>query len=104
MNNKICNPETQINKTLEMNDCDYLNNILEMEKNMSNNLSISLNEASNNYLFNILYDMFDEIKETARQAFDLMFKNGWYTLEKENEQKISEKQQQLNEKINELEK
>lgn len=103
-NNKICNPETQIDKTLEMNDRDYLNCILEIEKNMSNNLSIALNEASNEQLFEQLFEVFDEVKATAREGFDLMFKNGWYTLEEAEAQKISEKEQELNTKLNELNK
>ena len=104
MNNKVCNPETQIDKTLEMNDRDYLNSILETEKNMSNNLSIALNEASNENLFEQLYEVFDEVKTTARDAFNLMFKNGWYTLEKAEANKITEKEQELNTKLDELNK
>lgn len=104
MNNKVCNPETEISKTLEMNDRDYLNSILETEKNISNNLSIALNEASNNDFFDELYDMFDEIKTKAREAFDLMFENGWYALENAEKNKIDEEKQSLSSKLEELNK
>ncbi len=104
MNNKVNNPETETTKTLEMNDRDYLNSILETEKNLSNNLSIALNEASNNEFFDELYDMFDEIKTNARDAFNLLFKNGWYELEKSEATKIDEEYQKLSSKLKELSK
>ena len=34
-----------------MNDCDYLNDVLECEKNLSNNLAIAMNEASHDALY-----------------------------------------------------
>lgn len=104
MNNKIQNPKIEVPKDLEMNDCDILSDILETEKNMSNNLSIALNEASNNELYNKILDIFDGIKEKQRAIFNLMFKYGWYTLEKADQLKIDEKKQELTQKINELQK
>lgn len=104
MNNQICNPEKEVPKTIEMNDRDYLNAILEQEKNMSNNLSIAIDEASNMEIFHEYYEIFNALKEAARDAYNLAFKNGWYKLEEENPNKVSQKLQELNQKFNELQK
>ena len=101
-NNMVYNEETNVPKTKDMNDRDYLNCVLEAEKNMSNNLSYVLNEVSNDNLFDKVYSIFDEIKNYARDAYDLAFKNGWYKLEKAEDTKINEKAAELNEKFNEL--
>lgn len=101
-NNKVCNNETKVPKTKEMNDRDYLNCVLELEKNMSNNLSTSLNEASNDVLFDELYNMFDEVKNNARDAYILAFQKGWYKLEEAEQQKITEKQNCLQQLFDEL--
>lgn len=103
-NNTICNPEKEIPKTLEMNDRDYLNCVLEMEKNMSNNLSIALDEASNDKLFDKLYNIYDEVKKNARDAFTLAFRNGFYKLEKCDQTKITQKSNELQQKYDELNK
>ena len=102
MNNKDNNPEVNVSKTINMNEKNYLEVILENEKNMSNNLSIAIDEASNDLLFDKFYDIFDDVKCAARDAFNLMFKNGWYTLEKAQDNKRKEENTKLNDKLNEL--
>lgn len=90
MNNKVSNPEVEVLKTTAMNDRDYLNALLEIEKNMSNNLSIALNEASCDKLFNQEFLLFTETKGMARDLYDMMFDCGWYSLEKAEDTKIKE--------------
>lgn len=102
MNNKVNNPEVNVSKTINMNEKNYLEVILENEKNMSNNLSIAIDEASNDLLFDKFYDIFDDVKCAARDVFNLMFKNGWYTLEKAQDNKRKEENTKLNDKLNEL--
>lgn len=63
MNNKVQNPKIELDSSIEMNDENYLNDILETEKNMSVNFTYALNEASNETLFNEIYEMFKQIKE-----------------------------------------
>ncbi len=103
MNEKIQNPKTEVPATKEMNDKDYLNAILESEKNMSVNMCIALNEASNEDLFNELYELFEDIKKSQRNLFELAFRKGWYPLEKETPNKISEKYNMLKQELQELE-
>lgn len=102
MNNKVQNPKTEVPANSDMNDRDFLNDILESEKNMSVNYTYALNEASNEELFKRIYDMFIHIKETQRNLFELSFKKGWYTLEKAEENKISEEINTLSNMFNEI--
>lgn len=102
MNQKIENPKVEVPETLEMNDCDYINDILETEKNMSDNLSIALNEASNNTLYEEILMLFIEIKNSQRELYNMMFKKGWYSLEKAEENKVTQKCNELSQKLNQL--
>ena len=102
MNNKVQNPKTEVPANSNMNDRDFLNDILESEKNMSVNYTYALNEASNEELFKRIYDMFIHIKETQRNLFELSFKKGWYILEKAEENKINEEINTLSNMFNEI--
>lgn len=102
MNNKVQNPKTEVPANSNMNDRDFLNDILESEKNMSVNYTYALNEASNEELFKRIYNMFIHIKEAQRNLFELSFKKGWYTLEKAEENKINEEINTLSNMFNEI--
>ncbi|CDD27999.1 coat F domain-containing protein [Clostridium sp. CAG:433] len=103
MNNKVQNPKIELDSSIEMNDENYLNDILETEKNMSVNFTYALNEASNETLFNEIYEMFKQIKEAQRNLFELSFRKGFYTLEKAETNKINEEYNTLLNKFNEIE-
>ena len=100
MNNKVQNPKIELDSSIEMNDENYLNDILETEKNMSVNFTYALNEASNETLFN---EIFKQIKEAQRNLFELSFRKGFYTLEKAETNKINEEYNTLLNKFNEIE-
>lgn len=101
-NKKIENPKTEVCETKEMNDKDYLSVVLELEKNMSNNYSIALNEASNDTLYNEYLDMFDDTKDAARELFQMMFRYGWYSLEEEDINKINQKMEEMEKELSQL--
>lgn len=103
MNNKVQNPKIELDSSIEMNDENYLNDILETEKNMSVNFTYALNEASNETLFNEIYEMFKQIKASKRNLFELSFRKGFYTLEKAETNKINEEYNTLLNKFNEIE-
>ena len=103
MNNKVQNPKIELDSSIEMNDENYLNDILETEKNMSVNFTYALNEASNETLFNEIYEMFKQIKASQRNPFELIFRKGFYTLEKAETNKINEEYNTLLNKFNEIE-
>ena len=89
-NKKIECPVTQTPTTKDMNDKDILNDILFCLKNVSNNYSVAIDEMSNKYLYKEIYKIFNETKQKAREAYELAFSNGWYTLEKAESQKIND--------------
>ena len=102
MNNKISNQTTEVPKTNQMNDKDYITSVLAIEKYIVKDLAVAMTEASNNDLYNEYYDMYDEISDIQRQLQNLMFKKGWYCLEMAEENKIMEKLNKLNEETKEL--
>ncbi len=102
MNNKVSNKEVNILKTSEMNDRDYLNTLLEINKNMSNNLSIALNEASCDKLFDFEFLLFTETKKMVRDLYNMIFDSGWYSLEKVEIIKINETLTELESNLNQL--
>ena len=100
MNNKeIKNSQKEVPSGIKMNDRDYLNSILEIEKNMSNNYSIALNEASNDYFYEDYFSMLEDSKDMARELYNLMFKNGWYSLEEIDNTKLDNKINTLEQKL-----
>jgi len=61
MASKVCCDEVSVEKTKEMNDRDYLVDILSCEKDITKNMCVALTEASNSKL----HDEFFEIFETS---------------------------------------
>ena len=100
--NTICNPETQVPKGPEMNDCDYLNDLLLTEKHYSSSYTVAMSEASNEYLYKEIGAICEETKDMARALFNLQFKKGWYKLEEADANKISTVSQEYEQKTNEL--
>lgn len=99
---KIENQKIEVDKGINMNDEDRLSTILEIEKNMSINLTIALNESSNEYLYNQLWDHFETVKDLQRDIFEIMFQYGWYSLETAEENKINEKINELQMKLEDI--
>ena len=101
-NNKICNPKTEVPNGTKLNDKDYLNSTLSLLKEMEKNYVMALTEVSNEYLFTKYNNMFDNIKNLQREVYELAFKKGWYTLEKTEENKLTEKYNTLNQEFTNL--
>lgn len=102
MNNKISNPKTEVPSGIEMNDKDNITSLLCTLKELEKNYTVAMTEASNEFLFNKIERIFNEIKTLQRQTYEVMFKNGWYQLEKAETQKINEKYQMLQQEYNGL--
>ena len=103
MNNKKVECQlTQTPSTKEMNDKDILNDILLSLKNVSNNYSVAIDEMSNRYLFKEVFKIYNETKIKAREAYELAFSNGWYTLEKAEATKIDQAYTKMNKTRKEL--
>jgi len=102
MNNKISNPKAEVPTGIKENDKDYLNSCLSLLKDMEKNYTVALIETSNENLFSKYEEMFNSIKLLQRDVYELAFKKGWYTLEKAEENKITEKYNNLNQEFSDL--
>lgn len=101
--NMICNPKTEVPTGKSLNDKDYLNCLLSSLKEMVKNYSVILTEVSNENLYNNYKEMFDRYSKLQREVYELLFRNGWYSLEKAEVQKISSKVQMLSQELTNLE-
>lgn len=102
MNNTVSNQKTEVPLNNELNDMDYINILLEAEKNLTSNLNTSLNEASNEVLYTKLKEIYEKIRLFQRKIFETSFSLGWYKLEKVERQKLEDKLSNLKNKLNEL--
>lgn len=102
MNNTLANQEQPTPKNKEMNDIDYLNDMLSTEKRLITNYAIAQIEASNDFLYQEIANINQETNIMQRNLFNLLFKKGWYKLEKAEEQKINTVLGEQENKLNEL--
>ena len=100
--NKICNQKTEVPTGKSLNDKDYINSLLSSLKEVVKNYSTALTEASNENLYKSYKAMFDNYISLQREVYELMFRNGWYCLEKAETQKIDGKIQMLNQELTDL--
>ena len=101
-NNKISNPKTEVPTGMNLNDKDYLGSLLSCLKELEKNYVTAMSEASNEVLYNKFQNMFMNFATMQREVYELMFKKGWYSLEKAEVQKISEKEQMLDQELQSL--
>ena len=98
-NQQIANPQTgqlpQV-KGPEMNDRDFLNDGLATCKYLTDSLTDAVREASHEQLHADMLQILTETHQCARELYNVMFQNGWYKLEAEEQQKIQQAQQQFN--------
>ena len=101
-NNTVANQEQKTPKNKEMNDIDYLNDMLSTEKRLITNYAIAKIEASNDFLYQEIANISQETYLKQRHLFNLLFKKGWYKLEKATTQKINTVLEEQSRKLNEL--
>lgn len=101
-NNKISNPKTEVPTGKALNDKDYISCLLSSLKDIVKNYAVALTEASNEKLYNSYKAMFDSYSSLQREVYELMFRKGWYSLEKAEIQKISSKVQMLSQEVSDL--
>ena len=101
-NNKISNPETSVPKGISLNDQDYMTILLTLLKAIEKNITVALTESSNETLYKEFKKIFDDIAKMQRDAYELMFRNGWYKLEEAEDKKIKTLEQELNTQLENL--
>jgi spore coat protein CotF len=92
---KIQNPESPVQKTPQMNDRDFLNDILTTEKYMTSSYTMAMHEASHTDLYQDIFNVFNESENAQRELYNLMFKKGWYSVEAAEQQKLQQSYQQF---------
>jgi spore coat protein CotF len=92
---KFQNPETQVPKTPQMNERDFINDLLTTEKYMTTSYNMALNEASHDGLYNDILQIFSETQNCQRNLYNLMFRKGWYGIESADQQKLQQSYQQF---------
>lgn len=102
MNNQISNPKVEVPTGIACNDKDYLNSLLSCLKEMSKNYAMAMTEASNESLFEKHKQVFLTLISLQREVYELMFRKGWYILEKSDTQKINQKLQMLSNEYQDL--
>ena len=101
-NNQISNPKVEVPTGMALNDKDYLDSLLSTLKQFVKNYAVILTEVSNETLYSEYKEMFDTYSSLQREVYEIMFRKGWYVLEKCDANKISNKYQTLNQEFIDL--
>lgn len=99
---KIKNPKTQVPNTPQMNERDFINDLLATEKYLTTSYSMALHEASHAGLYQDVLNIFTETQNCQRDIYELMFKKGWYAVEAADQQKLQQSYQQFQGYTNQL--
>jgi spore coat protein CotF len=97
--NTIQNPKPPYEprvKGPDMNDRDRVNDILALEKYLTDSFNISAREASHPYLHQDVLTVLTETHQCQYGLFQLMFRKGHYKLEAEQQMKLDQTYQQFN--------
>ena len=102
MNNQISNQKVEVPNGTGLNDKDYITSLILCLKEMSKNYVIAMTEASNEALYEKYSIIFNQIINLQRETYEVMFRKGWYALEKADTNKVSSKHQMLTQELNSL--
>lgn len=102
MNNQISNTKVEVAKGISLNEKDYLTCLNSKLKGMAKNYAMAMTEASNESLYEIYLSIFEKISTLQRETYELMFRKGWYVLEKCDTNKINTKYQTLQQEYSDL--
>ncbi|RAV19900.1 spore coat protein [Paenibacillus contaminans] len=80
----------------EMNDRDYINDILTQEKYLTSGYNTGLNEMQNPQLHQTIQQILNDVHQSQTQLFNLMFQNGWYKMKAADAQEITQAHTQFN--------
>ena len=72
-----------------LTDEEMLNDTLSSCKSLLSLLNIYATEASNEEIEDIIEDIYLTMKDNQRNLYKVMYKKGWYKLEKEDSKKIN---------------
>ena len=103
MNNQIIsNSKVEVSTGMQLNDKDHLNDLLSSLKCLVKDYTVAMSEASNEMLYQQYKTMADQLSLLQRETYELMFRYGWYSLEKAEEMKITNKYQMFSQELQQL--
>ena len=99
---KVSNPKLEVKEGLNLNDLDYMTNLLSTLKAMVKDMTVALTEASNSKIYSEYKNMYEELLKLQRASYELMFKLGWYTLEETTQNKKDTLEKELQTQLDNL--
>ena len=75
------------------NDQDYINYLLSLLKELEKQYCLMMMEASSDWLYQLYRDFLLDVSCLERKVYHTLFLNGWYLLEKVDEDILKEKYQ-----------
>lgn len=103
MGKEISNTMIEVEEGIELNDKDYISDMLTTLKAIVKDYTVALTEASNEELFSKYKEMYDKLLNLQRETFETMFRCGFYKLEEADATKITEKCQTLSQEKEKIE-
>ena len=94
-NNQISNQKKEVSKGMDLNEKDAISCLIATLKEMSKGYTVAMTEASCESLYNVYKEAFLSICDLQREVYEIMFRKGWYILEKSDVNKINSKHQML---------
>jgi len=79
----------------EMNDRDRLNDVLALEKYLTDSFNVAAREASHKALHQDVMTILNETHQMQYEIFEMMFRKGHYKLEAEEQAKLDQAFQQF---------
>ena len=95
MNNQIMNEKKEVPTGMMLNEKDYLTCLNTTLKTLSKGYVTAMTEASNESLYEVYKNAFLNISSLQRETYEVMFRKGWYIIEKSDTNKINTKYQTL---------
>lgn len=95
---EVAMPKTNMlpkTKGPQMNDRDFVNDILAFEKYLMSNYSVALHEMQNPGLTQVVKQSFDTVLANQQKCFEAMFQHGWYKMKAADAQEIAQTHQQF---------
>lgn len=102
MNNQISNPKVEVPTGITLNEKDYIACLNTTLKEMAKGYVAATTEASNESLYSVYKEILEKVSDLQREVYEIMFRKGWYILEKSDANKINTKYQTLSQEYADL--
>lgn len=99
MNNQIANPKVEVPAGIILNEKDYITCLNATLKEMAKVYVTAMTEASSESLYNVYKEILKKVCDLHREVYEIMFRKGWYVLEKCDVNKINTKYQTLSQEF-----